>query len=154
MDPTHTLDFTRLRVLENIKISLLGSMRAITTAVEDTEKKRMSLVKRLERAREIAEGTRGSSPVMEIPYRTYNEAQIDRAGLARVMDDHRDVQSNWAKEVTNLEAQLTALEAEQEALKAQQQDARERFNEAAGLHDACQSFVDRVLHGNSGEIDR
>lgn len=154
MDPTHTLDFTRLRVLENIKINLLGSMRAIAVAVEEIEKKRISLVKRLERARELAKGTRNSAPVSEIPYHGYNNASIDYAGLARVIDNDQDLQSNWAKEAIKLEEQLKALEAEQKSLKAQREDASERFNEAAGLYDACQAFVDNILHGNSGEMER
>ncbi len=150
MDVAHTLDFSRLRVLENIKISALGSQRALNKELEDLEKSRLSLVKQRERAEDIARGVRSYEPVSEgIPGPGVYNPQIGRSREPATHDAMRPaVKSNWEKEVRRLEAELAEIDQKKKSLTVERDEVFERFNEASHLYDTCKKFVDNLLNGN------
>ncbi|CUX23217.1 hypothetical protein AGR7C_Cc160140 [Agrobacterium deltaense Zutra 3/1] len=148
MEVAHTLDFSRLRVLENIKISALGSQRALNKELESLEKSRLSLVQRLERAQDIANGVRSYEPVNEGLTGQY-DPQIGRSREPATHDDMRSaIKSNWEKEVRRLEAELAEIDQKKKSLTAERDEVSERFNEAGHLYDACKKFVGNMLNGD------
>jgi predicted nucleic acid-binding Zn-ribbon protein len=151
MDAPHTLDFARLRVLENIKVSALGSQRALNDEIARVEKTIISLTKRINNAEENAKGSRSSiEPVSEAPTGIYHP-HTEASKPSRTYHPDPEIQSNWSNIAAGLKAELAEAEQKKKSLTAELEETSERFNEASHLYDACKKYADNLLHDGREE---
>lgn len=146
MEVTHTLDFSRLRTLESIKLSLAGSLKRLTEEMSKIAVERDALVRKLENASSHAAGGRIQRDKASDGHRIYNPStQEDRGSLQPDMDEN--IRKSWAKISKELQAEFDEMNARQKTIQAELDDIREQFNEAAWLFENCKRFVDRVTAG-------
>ncbi|GEM_PF-3613256 len=151
MEAPHKLDLTRLRVIENIKVSALGSQRALNDEIVSVEKTIRSLTSQIENAEEIAKGSRSNiEPVGEGPTGLYHP-HTDPSKPIRIYSPDSKIQSNWSNVAAGLKAELAEAEEKKKALTAEREETSERFNEASHLYDACKKYADNLLHDGHEE---
>lgn len=146
MEAPHKLDLTRLRVIENIKVSALGSQRALNDEIASIEKTIRSLTAKIENAEQNAKGSQSNiEPVGEGPTGLYHP-HTDRSKPLSIYLPDPKIQSNWSNIAGGLKAELAEAEEKKKALAAEREEASERFNEASHLYDACKKYADNLLH--------
>lgn len=135
IEATPTLDLSRLRVLENLKVTALGASRAAAKRIEELEKRLVVKQGQLTHAQHGLEeaSRRGSSVVTE------------GGAVTRWKSDGGGAMGQWKSQISAFEAECNSIEIDIKEAEVSRREAFEQFNESSHLHDACKAFASEYL---------
>jgi hypothetical protein len=139
LDPTPTLDLSRLRVLENIKVTALGASQAVAKRIDEMNKRLADRQRQLNHARHgLEEASRRSTDIVTEGMGTGFVTRWKGGGSSGAKE-------HWKSQISAFEAECNSIEKDIEEAEVSRREAFEQFNESSHLHDACKAFASEYL---------
>ncbi|ANL02201.1 MULTISPECIES: hypothetical protein [Rhizobium] len=143
MEATHTLDLSRLRILEGIKTAALGAAQLGQKKISDLQKDLEGKRRQLQHAQNALETvSRGSHEVV-----TEGMTIISRWSSGKGASQREF----WSAKIQEFEAECVTIEQNIREIDALRASDFERFNEASYLFDACKTFAAEYLQDGGSE---
>ena len=124
MEPTHTLDLSRLRHLETLKNNARAVVGAAGERLKELHEKLLKVESRITDAKKIAKGESSFYPDESVAWQ-----------------DTRAIRKTWSERVEALQKELDELEGQMEVAQAEYSKAGEESNAAISLLDQCKKFL-------------